>query len=883
MHCCTNAYAILCLTLYWLRLPVVSYITSMTELHSIPVIITNSENDATASDIIANGLVFSSKDDDQITEVPAPEGISATGSNLTSFGDDFVTQHINTISRDNDEIHSEIEAETASNNRSASEDHIRDSALEKNYLLAANYIEDARFGRTMDYNIDKESLLNYRRYSRRLLQWGTVIFMWWLLLIGLFEDPAVPGLALPYWATMLMEVFCLVVICFRMYQLSTFVPRRSLLTDPKNIVIALTIVVTVIDMIIYIGMINSPIKGSAIRVSRVVRPLFMINMNESRQVRRAFRNIRNTVPEIINVLILFFFSIALFTLLAFKLFQLRDLYYRGGEPYFRNYWDSFFDLYVLVTTANSPDVMMPAYDDSPWFALFFIAYIVINTYIFMNLFLAVIYNSYRAHLKTEIRSAVLWKRKKLENAFEILKDTMSGEKEAVTYNSWIMVMKNLTYPPSFPKISLFWEVLNNRNGMEVDISTTADGGIELKQFLQLANLMNVYVVEDQSAVNIFVKWAPEVYASRPSKFVRKCVQHWSFVYLFDLLILMNAVCIAFDWESTEWFFLSIFIVEILLRMYTLGPKEYFSFSRFWNWFDFIIITSAFIATVIEASLDELAQFPREALDFLMVMRCLRLVKIVGNIDRFRIIVMTIVNIAPSLLTYGIVLLMLYYAFAIVGMECFGGKIKFTPNTTASENNCNNTKLEGSEFLRMGYCNNNFNDILHSLVTLVELTVVNQWHIITLGYSLVTSKAARVYFIFFHLIVVILIMNIIVAFVLEAFILEYQLSKTTIETAVEKTIQQLGLNSNDNIADVNHDKTELINEFDVGDNDQYSGKREPHRKDTPKIRFRINQGHKNIEVLLQRMFEGELEGEGFEFANAEEPMTLDGVTGNSVTV
>ena len=75
------------------------------------------------------------------------------------------------------------------------------------------------------------------------------------------------------------------------------------------------------------------------------------------QVRRAFRNIRNTVPEIINVLILFIFSIALFTLLAFKLFEYRELNYRTGEDYFVNYGDAFFDLYVLVTTANSPDIM----------------------------------------------------------------------------------------------------------------------------------------------------------------------------------------------------------------------------------------------------------------------------------------------------------------------------------------------------------------------------------------------------------------------------------------------------------------------------------------------------------------------------------------------
>jgi len=49
-------------------------------------------------------------------------------------------------------------------------------------------------------------------------------------------------------------------------------------------------------------------------------------------------------------------------------------------------------------------------------------------------------------------------------------------------------------------------------------------------------------------------------------------------------------------------------------------------------------------------------FPREALDFILVLRCLRLVRIAGNIERFKVVLMTIVNIGPSLFTYGIVLL-----------------------------------------------------------------------------------------------------------------------------------------------------------------------------------------------------------------------------------
>lgn len=62
------------------------------------------------------------------------------------------------------------------------------------------------------------------------------------------------------------------------------------------------------------------------------------------------------------------------------------------------------------------------------------------------------------------------------------------------------------------------------------------------------------------------------------------------------------------------------------------------------------------------------------------------------------------------------------------MESFAGKIRFIKDgTTAEENLCGNPKLANSEFVRVGYCGNNFNEILRSFVTLVELTVVNQWH------------------------------------------------------------------------------------------------------------------------------------------------------------
>ena len=53
-----------------------------------------------------------------------------------------------------------------------------------------------------------------------------------------------------------------------------------------------------------------------------------------------------------------------------------------------------------------------------------------------------------------------------------------------------------------------------------------------------------------------------------------------FQWAFDLLILVNAVFIGLSLDDAEWFFLAVFVIEIILRVYANGPRKYF--SGFWN-------------------------------------------------------------------------------------------------------------------------------------------------------------------------------------------------------------------------------------------------------------------------------------------------------------
>ncbi|KAK3863749.1 hypothetical protein Pcinc_030506 [Petrolisthes cinctipes] len=759
--------------------------------------------------------------------------------------------------------------------------HISDTdppITDLNLQLARTYVEDARDGRHSDFKLSERHLRLYHLYQNI---WGQCLLYLVIalhLLLALFEKPAVPGLEITYWVTMLVEFGAICFYLFRLTLISVFTPLTRFWSDTKHMLIIILTVLTFLDMVIYIGLTESGHYG--VRWSRALRPLFAVNFPEMRQIRRSFRNLRRTLPDVVNVLFLFFFSLAIFALMAYKLFGERGLVWVDGRPYFSNYWDSIFDLYVLVTTANNPDIMMPAFDESAYYVVFFVVFLVICYFIYMNIILAVIYNNYRKHLKNEVRKSVYSKRQQLSKAFEILA-VSSGNKRVVTRGRFMQLMRTLNTKTNPALINVYWIVL------DTDGSDVLDKG----EFLRLADLLNVEVSEVVDRTTFMGHFFPRIYFSTPSSILRTIVKHKLFQVFFDVLTLINAVVIGLatsdsEWDDTaEWVFLSLFMLEIILKMYTFGLRRFF--KKFWNVFDFFVIGAAFILGLAEAIADEEGK-SRLTLDVLLVLRVLRLVKIVGSVQRFKVIVHTISKIVPSLLTYGAIMLVFYYMFAMVGMESFQGLVKFTGYDIeeGSELYCSNEALIHSPFWKDHYCNNNFNDVIHTFIVLFELTVVNQWHVIAYGYADVTDPWARFYFMLFHLVCVIVVLNIFTAFVLEVFILEYSAShQGHLENQMEKKIQEMGLSfrkkkkkssrvSQENLVISDSDSSE-IDDIDepwkavgaVGGEAQGEVKVTegasnfyPGFKDISgetDVRFHISKRLKNVEVLLQKMFEKEL--------------------------
>ncbi|NXE54039.1 TPC2 protein, partial [Casuarius casuarius] len=219
----------------------------------------------------------------------------------------------------------------------------------------------------------------------------------------------------------------------------------------------------------------------------------------------------------------------------------------------------------------------------------------------------------------------------------------------------------------------------------------------------------------------------------------------------------------------------------------------------------------------------------------------------------------------------------YYVFAIIGMELFQGKIQFFPANSNAPHalECGNPALKDSLFARGKYCKNNFNNFASSFIVLLELTVVNQWHDILCalalnssvilfanGFANVTVQPAKLYFIAFHIVMVIIIVNIFVSFILEAFFVEYSLEKSEVETAIEQKIQELGMG----IQEEELQDEKLLDNMESAEHDlEGEGGTKPQAKG---LVFKIaSKRYRTVDALLQRMFEAEIppedEGPSFE--------------------
>ncbi|XP_057688260.1 two pore channel protein 1-like [Corythoichthys intestinalis] len=636
---------------------------------------------------------------------------------------------------------------------------------EMNYQEAAIYLQEGENNdKFFTHPRNTKALAAYLFAHNHLFYVMELLTGLLLMTLSLCEAPAVPSLRLDVYVHATLELLALVIVAFELCMKLRWLGFHTFIRHKRTMVKSCVLLLQFVEAIVVLVR-----QTSHMRVTRALRPIFLVDCRYCGAVRRNLRQIFQSLPPFIDILLLLLFFMVIFAILGFCLFSTNS-----SDPYFNTLENSMVSLFVLLTTANFPDVMMPAYSKNRWSCIFFIVYLSIELYFIMNLLLAVVFDTFNDVEKMKFKSLLLHKRSAVDYAFQLL--VSRQRPTGVSLKQFDGLMRYYRPRMSARDRFLTYKALN----------TSGAPMLSLQDFYKFYEVTGLKWKARRSGEHWFDDLPHTAYIIL--KGINLLVKSKAFKYTMYVVVAINGVWIlvetytlnsSFSWSRlVPWsyiVFLTIYGVEVLLKISGLGPLAYFSSG--WNLFDFSVTVFAFLGLIALA-------FDMEPFYFIVVLRPLQLLRLFKIKKRYRNVLDTMFELLPRMASLGLTLIIFYYSFAIVGMEFFAGAVY--PNccntsTVADSYRQGNVTHGNKTVLEEGYYYlNNFNNILSSFVTLFELTVVNNWYITMEGVTSETSHWSRLYFMTFY-IVTMVVMTIIVAFILDAFVFRMNYSRKNRET------------------------------------------------------------------------------------------------------
>ncbi|KAK0159692.1 hypothetical protein PV327_010782 [Microctonus hyperodae] len=643
-----------------------------------------------------------------------------------------------------------------------------DMHWEMNYHEAAIFLEEGR---------NNEKFDSHPRHPEDLPAYLLVHNSWYygldlftsLILLGLafVEEPAVPLFKLPVWAHGSIELLALMTIGVELALKLRWIGWGTILKHKRTMLKCITLGIMFLEAVAVVIR-----QSSHFRVTRALRPIFLVDTKYCGGVRRFIRQILQTLPPILDMLGLLLFFIITYMVLGYYMFT-------ETNRNFATLQDSFVSLFVLLTTANFPDVMMPSYSRSKWYAIYFVSYLCVMLYVMMNLMLAVVNETFTSAERDKFKKLFLHKRRACQHAFKLLVSKQNPNQ--MRFRQFEGLMRY--YAPNKSTLDIIF-MFRHMNG-------SGSGALSCEEFLAVYDVTTLEWEPKYSGIPWYhAAWHPLQILCTGA---HSAIMWPYFETLVYAAIIGNGIAMTFRLiESTSdhiksyqkfaasWdtlLFGGLFVIEALIKALGLGMRQYLSSG--WNLFDL----GASIMSLVAACC--LRLFPNAI--FFVIFRPLRLLRLFKMKKRYRDVFGTLVILSPLMCSTAIVMLILYYFFAIIGMELFAGY--------DMRNCCANTTVEdfykysanGSTTLGYYYLNT-FDNLLASAMTLFELTVVNNWFILMNAFAFTVGLYTRVYFMIFYLVTMI-VLTIVVSSFLEAFRFRIQYKQSTSKRDEEKMLHE----------------------------------------------------------------------------------------------
>ncbi|KAL4622884.1 two pore calcium channel protein 2-like isoform X4 [Arapaima gigas] len=672
---------------------------------------------------------------------------------------------------------------------------------------AVVFIEDAIQYRSINHRVDSRSLRLYRWYYSIFWQWTLVAVIGVILGLAFVEKPSSLSLSSdphrrlrpwepPCGATEGVEMVGLLLFALDLAVKGYLIGWEEFRKNKWLVAYVVVVSGSVIDLLLSVSM----MCDESLRVRRVFRPFFLLQ--NSSLMKKTLKSIRRTLPEIASVILLLALHVCFFTMFGMLLFAKREKPEENGEweTYFRNLTVSLSSLLVLLTTANNPDVMIPAYTLNRLYSIFFVLFSVVGTYLMMNLITAIIYNQFRGYLLKSIQSSIMRRRLGIRAAFAVL---CCRDRIQVQDQDQVRVQDQ--------EKDQVQDQVQVKQHHVYEACKVTEGYVEGQAFLKLFEELEKDRIKEHPPM-------PE-YSSRFMQTLQFLMSHYCFTMVGNVMAVANIICICcrkhtdhllsergssscLSPKAINVFFVTFYVVEMLLKMLALGFRRYLSYRS--DVFDGFLTLSLLVGarsfllvlqrrirfcsiyTFCQKDFFNLREMMRLA-NMLIVFRFLR---IIPNIKLMALVASTLMDLVKNLRAFAGILLVVYYVFAILGIWLFHGVIKVPANmrwvsTSSSLRFTENSRWDCGSYENLGYWPNNFDDFAASLVLLYNVMVVNNWQVFLEAYAKYTTEWSKVYFVSWWLISSVMWVNMFVALILENFTYKWDRSQGCSVTDVER--------------------------------------------------------------------------------------------------
>ncbi|XP_053684165.1 muscle calcium channel subunit alpha-1 isoform X3 [Sabethes cyaneus] len=481
--------------------------------------------------------------------------------------------------------------------------------------------------------------------------------------------------------------------------------------------------------IVVIGMISTALSNlmkegfdvKALRAFRVLRPLRLVSGVPSLQV--VLNSILRAMVPLLHIALLVLFVIIIYAIIGLELFsgklhktcfhnstgeKMEDphpcgddgfqcdsispemvcrLYWEGpnsGITNFDNFGLSMLTVFQCVTLEGWTDMLYYIQDamGSSWQWIYFISMVILGAFFVMNLILGVLSGEFSKE-RTKAKN---------RGDFQKLREKQQIEEDLRGYLDWITQAEDID--------------------PENEANTVQEGKV-----LAISEIDSSDPLGEESEV-VQESWFTRKRKNidrinrRLRRACRKAVKSQAFYWLIIVLVFLNTGVLATEhyqqprWlddfqEYTNMFFVALFTMEMLLKMYSLGFQGYF--VSLFNRFDCFVV----IGSIGEMILTSTQIMPPLGVSVLRCVRLLRVFKVTKYWQSLSNLVASLLNSIQSIASLLLLLFLFIVIFALLGMQVFGGKFNF------------NSEVDKPR--------SNFDSFVQSLLTVFQILTGEDWN------------------------------------------------------------------------------------------------------------------------------------------------------------